>query len=127
MKTLKVYGDRASTPFAIGDFSEPYLSIVHALRSAQAGSRQMDALVKLRGQLGSNTAQHAKADHLTQGQLSLSTMVLGAAMVRQLATSLCARGMQSTGTESTRTVSRRSSLNLKRTNCLRKGWKSSAM
>ena len=65
-------------------FSEPYLSIVHALRLAKAESRQMDALVALKGQMGAGSSKHAKdaaIGHLAQGRLNALAAVLGAAPV----------------------------------------------
>jgi hypothetical protein len=79
---LKLHGDLAGKPYRQAMvFSEPYLSIVHALRLAKADSRQMDALVTLKGQVGAGSSKHGKDEATAQGHLNAFAAVLGAAPV----------------------------------------------
>lgn len=79
---LEVHGDTADKPCATGKFHEPYISVVHTLRSARAGAQQMDTLVTLKGQLGAGTSWHGKdTGRFAQGSLNAAALVLGAAPV----------------------------------------------
>lgn len=85
-----MHGDAADTPCAMDKFSEPYLSVVHALRSARARSRQMDAVVSLNRQASAGKACFALSGEgamgqFAQGQLDVATAALGVAPVRSVA------------------------------------------
>lgn len=86
---MEVYDDAAKgTPHTLGKFSEPFTTVVHALRAARTESRQMDALVELSAQ----STAISKAGHSSlfrvdtkgrlarfgQGQLSAAATALGA-------------------------------------------------